>query len=829
MMMNLIKAILSKKRFFPYILLILAILFFISFRFYTISAAWDGRITPVEPDDSIDYIAKIRVIGEPGQFFHNLNDIWSSNKNDHLTFLPWSTILAITGQLNNNLFAQVYQLNFYFGILVLVFAILYITRTLENNKYFLALTLFFLAFYNGSGEYHGFFWVVPTFYSVIFTFLLLALLFDKNNNGLTANARYVLIFITSLLLLLSHPLGEFSFIAVALSFLLYFAFVRIGSRLNSLNIRLGLSKDFFILIVSGLIVIFLVSFLPYYIGISSYTYPVGTQIVNLQPNAYESFKSLYLNNFAFNTFNFSLIFIGLFAAILAKKFSIISIFSGFFFVALLSANFENGQRFLVYLWPISFIVFSYGFFFLIKKAYEEWTCNGHRMQIRLPKNKRLINIKVSKIGVISLVFVFLVSVNYVFPFIQNNYAWNNESASIQRDRMADWKFDPSIINYINNNTKQGDLIIFSDTNAFQSVTAMGVLNRQVVYGNWDWNGQYRSLMSKVNGSYLVATNSPYSEDLSLSSLSFSLKNLTDAFDGHLSFVFTKNFGVLSVYKTVVNQAKVTLEFNYPAIDPRTIADDNQVLYWSTSKQIGLTNDYQNMINGSSSLNINISQTANGQNDYIYHSFSSPQNWLSKDILRFYWFGNGDNKRIEILLYAPDSANKFTYAFRDSSQGWSSVVIPLSDFTSTTQNASLSVVSAIYFRFTLDSPYVTNYKLDQVLLDVPTEGISGTNLTAEGVGIGISLQIMLTFILLLFPVGLLWSYLVFKIRTPIRFMAISVGLSFFLVFIALFLSNLLLGVEITGVSTIVIIAILLSIPLLFDLLQKSLKRTRFRVF
>lgn len=818
---KLMKAI---KTFAPYALIISAILFFVLFRSYVVSILWNGRVTPPEPDDSLGYLARVRILGDKGSFFFDLKYISSWNKNDQLAFLPWNTGIAIVSQFNSFYYVNVYEANFYFGLIVLSLVTLNLLKVLERDKLFWIVAISFLALYNGSGEYHGFFWVVPSFYSVVWTFLLISLIFGGQNTFRQGKTWPILFFLIIFLLVWSHPLGEFSYLAILFSFVTYMALSRI---LHARDSSFPLRRVLIVVLISGAIAIFFLEVLPYWLGVVPYTYPSGIQLLTARSNGFAQFRTVYLDFFPFNSYSLIFLVIGLFASLLNRKPAIISLYLGFFSVSLVSSLFnELGQRMLVYLWPLTFLVYSYGFYFLLRKFVDAWKkSSGQDIKIKLKESVWSKQLRLNGTAMLLGLLIVLVSFNYVIPFVQTNYDWNMKSASAQRERMIDWQVDKSIVSYLTNVTKPSDLLIFADTEAFLTTTSLGLMDRLVTYADWNWCGDYGFLRNQVNESYLVATRSPYREEIMKRSLMESTLNLRDAFEGKLTFFLVKNFGILSVYKVIVGQKESSYPFVYPDNNPMIVTDDLQASFWSKTDSIAIVDDNETQISGDSDLKISLSQQQKGQNDFIWHLYGSPQNWSDKDVLKFYWYGNGSGKGIEILIYAPDISHRLVYVFQDNSIGWNQVVALLKDFKPLSENASWSNVQGIYFRFLMDSPYVETFHIDKLLVDVvSSDEISNGSLVS---GDFPSLSIFVTFFALFIPSGLMWAFFVFRVRDFLALIAVSFGLSLSLVFIAIFFINLVIGTKVSVVSATVVILVLSALPPVFHF-SKKLRKTSLRL-
>jgi hypothetical protein len=808
------------KKYASSLVILSVLVLFILFRLYIIDRLWDERVIPPEPDDSFGYIARIRIIGDTGSFFYDLKYILLWNRNDNLAFLPWSTNLAIVKILGDFSYFDVYKANFYFGTVMLAFIILYMLTVLEQDKLFWILAFLFLTLYNGSGYYHGFFWVVPSFYSVAATFLLISLIFDiQNISNISERKRFVLILIITFLTLWSHPLGKFSYFAIQLSFMIY---ILLNAYFHFSNSTTFLLKRAVTTTVIGFSAIFSLEVLPYWMGIVPYTYPSIGQLIQTVSNAYDSFEKLYLSSFNFFNYNMILLFIGLFATLVNKKIAIFSIYTGFLTVSLACSLFNKlGYRMLMYLWPLTLIVYSYGCCSFLRRLINAWkNDSGQKIIIKVKRNGQLDVLTLAKDFILYSLVATLIIINYVYPFVRENYDYNLRFIGSFSSHMSDWIVDRSIVDYLKNTTKPGDLIIFSDTNAFLTVTSLGLLDREVAYANWNWSTDYAFLRNKVNGSYLVATRLPYRREILNSSLSEDVLNLRKAFEDRLSLSLVRNFGILSIYQIIVKESEVPF-FIYDGVSTELIADDFQTGFWSKTQNVLLEDNNKMKISGNDALKITLSQSESGQNDFIWHTYESLQDWSQKDLFIFYWYGSGSGKTIEIIIYAPDVSNRFHYAFTDSSKQWNLVIIPLKSFAVISGKPSWSKVKTIYFRFTRDSPYIDTFCLDRLFLDVSLEEneVNEALVTNDFL---IFSKILLYFYMLFFPPGFILAFFLFRIRRLVPLIASSFGLSFSVIFLSLFLLNLAAGLTVSTSSIVYIIFILTVFPIIFNCFRRLLK-------
>jgi hypothetical protein len=93
---------------------------------------------------------------------------------------------------------------FYIGTALMGITLWFTLSRLVHKRVKLAFILVFMTLYNGSGNYHGFYWVVPSFFSVMLFLLLFGLLFHQSRKWLA------LVILSTLLFILVHPLSLYA-------------------------------------------------------------------------------------------------------------------------------------------------------------------------------------------------------------------------------------------------------------------------------------------------------------------------------------------------------------------------------------------------------------------------------------------------------------------------------------------------------------------------------------------------------------------------------------------------------------------------------------------
>ena len=171
--------------------LLLAAFFFIGWKIFLVHLLWDQRQIPPVPDDSSVYISHIDATLNCSNFLSCPERAISLKTYAGVDHLTYRLFFGTIGKALNLDAVTTYQLSFYIGVFILLIArILFLLRLTEGDKKLTAFLVIILSLYNGSGSYHGFFWIVPSFFAVIFFALVLSTLFDVSSkhwrNRLTA-------------------------------------------------------------------------------------------------------------------------------------------------------------------------------------------------------------------------------------------------------------------------------------------------------------------------------------------------------------------------------------------------------------------------------------------------------------------------------------------------------------------------------------------------------------------------------------------------------------------------------------------------------------------
>lgn len=471
-----IKSYLTKK------LIPLAIVFFIIYRFWLIVLLFKRRTLLPEPDDSYFYLTEIRKILDSGTLFYKfpLHPLWRSDWSHILTY---KLLIIFIHKISNLSLEATFFLSFFLGTVLLVFVLFLFLSKLIKEKQNISWLIFFLAFYSGSGAYHGFYWVVPSFFSIVFFFLILSYIYDDKAKKLPIISLFLLL----PLFILSHPMALFALsILIFNSFFLYW--------LKDKNWK-AISIKTFILTIFGILQFSLLELILtitqtkvtplHYLSPLENLKQVFSGRINLI--SWEMLRKEYFN-LLFPHKIFLLFFMILLGCLLLKRrYKFFSLFFATLTFTLFSLINYYGYRALLFLWPITFLTIGQGifdFYSILKKT--------------------------SKLLFSFLVLIFLIILN-VFNIVQAK----------NLNRRDNFSWDKSCPAYLLENTNKNDSIFFGDYLTYNLFLYYGFYRRESYLFSLSKVGQYKEL---TKGSYLVVHKE---QDLPKETLSLPVRILVE--------------------------------------------------------------------------------------------------------------------------------------------------------------------------------------------------------------------------------------------------------------------------------------------------------------
>ncbi len=160
--------------------ILIAVFFFIAWKFFLISTLWDDRAIPPGPDDSFVYILHIDSSLRCDNLVSCHERAFSFDTYGGFDHLVYRVFLGGIGKVLGLDAVSTYQLSFFIGTLFLVGVLtFFLSRFKGATTRSIAVSLGALALYNGAGSYHGFFWIVPSFFALLIFFCILGIFLDE--------------------------------------------------------------------------------------------------------------------------------------------------------------------------------------------------------------------------------------------------------------------------------------------------------------------------------------------------------------------------------------------------------------------------------------------------------------------------------------------------------------------------------------------------------------------------------------------------------------------------------------------------------------------------
>lgn len=189
-----------------------AAIVFLGYQLWISAAIWERRGNiPPGFDDSYSYIFDIRKVVE---YETLLPETAYPPRYSHLKDLSYNYLLASAASLSGIPPAEVYRISFFAGKLVLLLVLLHLLLTLDGDRLVAAGALGALAAFSGGPEFHGFYWVVPSFW------LLCTFLFWVSEMAGRVRCRGAVLTLSGLLGGSLHPIGPYLVAPLGLFFVL---------------------------------------------------------------------------------------------------------------------------------------------------------------------------------------------------------------------------------------------------------------------------------------------------------------------------------------------------------------------------------------------------------------------------------------------------------------------------------------------------------------------------------------------------------------------------------------------------------------------------------
>ena len=331
--------------------IIICIFLFIIYKFYLIILLFRERLLLPLPDDSYFYLTETKKIIDSKTVLYNFppNAIWPT---DWLQMLPYKLFLIFIHFISGLSLEKVYIASFFVGTIILPFVLLYFFKKLTKDKLNIAWLILFMAFYSGSGAYHGFYWVVPSFFALLLFFLIIS------TKQKIINLLLVVVFV------FLNPMSVF----VLLIPVFYSIFLYIFSKKEYKNIL-----NYLVLLVWGFFVYgigFLILKITHTAVRVNYDLPIDSikNILN-GGNFYPGwsvFQNEYLKIlFPKNVF-IPVFFVLIYILFKNKRFKMLSLFFATLVFTLCSLINKTGYRALEFQWPLTFMLVGQGIYDLFR-------------------------------------------------------------------------------------------------------------------------------------------------------------------------------------------------------------------------------------------------------------------------------------------------------------------------------------------------------------------------------------------------------------------------------------------------------------------------------
>lgn len=159
---------------------LIAVIFFIAWKFFLISTLWEDRAIPPGPDDSFVYILHIDSSLRCDNLVSCHERAFNFDTYGGFDHLVYRVFLGSIGKVLSLDAVNTYELSFFIGTLLLIgVLIFFLSRFKGATARSIAVSLGALALYNGAGSYHGFFWIVPSFFALLIFFCILGIFLDE--------------------------------------------------------------------------------------------------------------------------------------------------------------------------------------------------------------------------------------------------------------------------------------------------------------------------------------------------------------------------------------------------------------------------------------------------------------------------------------------------------------------------------------------------------------------------------------------------------------------------------------------------------------------------
>lgn len=203
------------------ILLAASAALFLSYQLYLSAGVWErqGNVPPAF-DDSYFYVFSSRKVLDHQAM---LPDTAYPPRHAHLMYLSYAYSMASLCSIVGLAPETGYRASFFIGKFVLLLCLIRFLTSVEPDRLVVASVLTALAAFSGSPEFHGFFWVVPSFWLLCIFFYWVAAFGDRPDGQGAALVA------TGFLGATMHPLGPYLAVPLGIYVLLLIGLQRFGA------------------------------------------------------------------------------------------------------------------------------------------------------------------------------------------------------------------------------------------------------------------------------------------------------------------------------------------------------------------------------------------------------------------------------------------------------------------------------------------------------------------------------------------------------------------------------------------------------------------------
>jgi hypothetical protein len=467
--------------------IILASIVFIAWKFLLITVLWHDRTIPPEPDDSFIYIAHIETVRSCSSFVFCPNSAYRLDTTSGVEHLSYRFIFGSLAKILHLNSFQVFHLSFYIGTLLMVPVLIYFLKFINQDKKIIAFSMLFLTLFNGSGSYHGFFWVVPSFFS----FLLFLLIFAITGFG-GKNYKRILLILTPIFAYM-HSLGLYLIALVPIYYIIYSIFSKKwdAAYLKRIVFLIAIFSVFYF--PSNIYLSYFSEGNPYGIGslakkvynntssqissskdssvisptrestdsvFGSSTYKYFGDLVSSSASGFtnsflpgfKNIKTDYLDWVFLNWLGASVFLIMLIMILNNKQTKLLALYFTTLIFMLASTTTIFSNRSLIFIWPITFIVLAFGSWFSLK-FFDDIKASYKFL------------FKIFAIASIGLFFY----INLIYSF-----SWNSD-----QNKIANFNISSSFIDYIPKDAQSSDTI-FMDPGLVKIYDSIAVMEQKAL-------------------------------------------------------------------------------------------------------------------------------------------------------------------------------------------------------------------------------------------------------------------------------------------------------------------------------------------------------------